>query len=243
LAALVDEAAVRRHIDTLMSGVRDREETLRKAQRWPWKRSQAPQVLYAIAQTKVIIGINWCTIGELDRAKAAFVDGVRSAAERFTQIPRVFLGYHDVQIVAAGVVAGDEPNASAAIRAALKVSQEINDKPAVQIVNVAARALFGWTINDPSAVAAPSGGTHGSHFAQFYLWNDIAHAAIKRDAGRLREAFGSLVNLVAKEVRGGEFRYSEDRLSYLPGQLIVKLAERDGLPLKTPEQAWWKPCM
>jgi len=177
------------------------------------------------------------------RAKETFVEAARLAAERFEQIQQAFLGYHDIQVLAAGFVAGADDVTVPASRNALRASAQGHDKPAVRIANAAGRSLLGWAIGDASIVAEQRSAKRSSHFEQFELWDDIARAAVGREVDGLKTAFESLVSVVAKEVRSGEFRHSEDRLQYLPGQLIVKLAARDGFSLSPPTQAWWKPCV
>ena len=210
---------------------------LRSAKRWPWRKREVARLRYELAHDRVRIGIEHCGRSDLTRARAEFLAAVELARERLEQAQRVFLGYHDVQVIAAGMLAGDGATVTAAMTEALRVSVDPHANPAVRIPNAAGRALFSWALGQD--VLADPKPEVSMHFVQFTLWREIAVAATARDFETLRVKFDGLVRWVNEEVRSGEFRYSEDRLAYLPGQMIVKLAARDGMDLPRPSQPWW----
>lgn len=242
MAVTVDERKTREYIQTLSGFVADTQRSLTSARRWPWKRSEIPGLLYEMAHNLVAVGVNWCVLGELDRARSSFTEALTAAQERFSAISNVQLGYHDVQTVAAAVVIGDEVRAAEVAALALDVSTRPHVDHNTAAINAACRAVFGWLLRRPEVVRTGRDAASVGELAQFKLWADVAWYGSTRDPAALASAFGQLISFVRPEVRRGDFKYSEDRFSYLPGQLLMILASRDGVMIEVPDEAWWKVC-
>ncbi|GEM_PF-5358961 len=239
MAASLGQEKTRAHVEMLSQSVRDYEKRLSSAQRWPWKRAEVQKLQYELAQTLVVLGINQCVLEQASKAREAFVRAVSIAGERFAGSDRLYLGYHDVQVMAAGAVAGSWAATEAAAVNALRVS---GGNRREDIVNTGSRAILGWMCRDSVVVKDVKQIADDGALRQFALWIEIATAAMNKDKSALESSFGALTEMVANEVKRGDFKYSEDRLAYLPGQLIVLLAQRDGMLLDVPEQEWWRLC-
>lgn len=242
MARVVDESQTREYIKILTGFVENGARELAKARRWPWKRERVPGLLYEMAHNLVVRGINECLIGAENEARASFSRAIELATERFKTVERVFLGYHDVQVIAAAVVAGRWREAEAAAGLALAISGGTHSNEVVVGPNAGTRVLLAWLNRATDVIRAERDAAHTRGLEQFGLWADIAWYASNNDVQGAQKALEELAVLVRKDVRTGDSRYSEDRHAYLPGQLLLLLASRDSLAVTAPNDPWWQAC-
>jgi hypothetical protein len=241
VVTVVDEVQTRQYIKTLEGFVGNGLKLLTSARRWPWKRHDVPRLLLETAHNLVVLGINLYAVGELAQGRSSFVRATTLAIERLRRVDRIYLGYQDTQIVAASVIAEGWPNAQILAELGLSASGASHQSAHVVGANAGTRALMEWvTSKSADLVQTEREVARSAGMTQFALWADAAWCGTRSDVVGLQGAIDALADFASKEVRSGDFKYSEDRLSYLPGLLVLLLAERDALPVTPPTDPFWK---
>jgi hypothetical protein len=241
-SAVNEDAATRAYIKTLGESIENAKRELAKARRWPWSRKHVPRLLRDIASTTLVMGVNYCVLKETAKTKEAFHSVGLVARELFEQSEAVYLGYDDVQLVGATISIDDWETAESLADSALRRPLGSHRAAHVNGPHMASRALLGWLRSRPDVVEESSAIATEIDKGQFALWGALARCAIRKDVAEFNAQLKSLAKFVRTQVMRGDFKYSEDRFAYLPGQLILRLAQRDGLDVQLPPEPYWQPC-
>jgi hypothetical protein len=240
MVAVVDEAQTREYIKTLEGFVRKGLQLLERARRWPWRRHDVPRLLHETAHNLIVLGINQYVIGEITQGRSSFVRATTLSIERLRNVEGIYLGYQDIQVVGASVIAAGWTEVETL--ANLGLSQSVGSHQSGPVVgsNAGARAVLKWVMRKSADVIQAEREVAGSGgMTQFKLLAEAAWCGTRSDVSGLQKAIESLTDFTKREVRSGDFRYSEDRLAYLPGVLVLLLAERDDLPVVPPADPFW----
>ena len=218
--------------------------------RLPWKKQERFRVIWEACLREIEIGSLQHAVGKTDEGRETFRRAITTYSALEGQQRTRHPGYRHLQLLSAGLVAGQLSSVEELARDLFANFAELGESTTLSpsdyrkelAIEHGSAALIGWFGNAPvEAIQAHVERCPSSEHTpeQFSILAAVANAGALGNRDALQRRLTELSAFVEAEIVHGDFRDSEDRYVYLPGMGIAIAARQRGLALELPRNPRW----